>query len=507
MKRIKYIMLRRLTFFIYLLMTVCFCLLLYLMGEEEIRKANLYAEKEKKYVSLLLSCRGDLDTTANSFASLQANANKKNANGFLKETFLLRKSINQLINQEKNRTSRDFMPESKLKNHVTTLFSVSKALQTDIDSPASESYILIQEDLHEIASRLSNIRLEIQDRLKVELNHVENWQNQSLYFFEKLEIHLVYFFILTTLFTAGAFILSGYVLRRYLGFLSAGAHEISSGKLNYRFRDETEDVVGEVMRDFDFMAEKLQEQTQVLQKINTELNQKAAELQAANEHKDRFLANMSHELRTPLNSIIGFSDLIIAKAKDYSPEKASNYAQKILTAAEHLLELISDLLEIAKVDAGVIKPAPEDFDLNELAETVCEMLQPIASRKELDLILELKNESTPINADRRLIRQVLINLSNNALKFTKAGSVKIIVSSNRKNNIIEVEDTGIGISREDQKHIFKDFHRVEQGLTSNYEGVGLGLTLTKRIVELHEGTIKVKSKLGKGSTFRVNLPR
>ena len=507
MKRIKYIMLRRLTFSVYLLMTIGFCLLLYHMGEEEIEKAELYADKEKKYVSLLLSCRGTLDSTENAFAILQADTSPQNINLFLDATASLRKSANQLTNQEKNRTSREFMPESKLKNHAAALFSVSRALLEDIDAPVSESPILIRENMEEIAGRLSFIREELHDRLKVELNHVENWQNQSLFFFEKLEVHLVFFFILTTIFTAAAFMLSGYVLRRYLGFLSAGAHEISSGKLNYRFNDETEDVIGEVMRDFDFMAQKLQEQTRDLQKINTELNRKAAELQAANEHKDRFLANMSHELRTPLNSIIGFSDLIIAKSKDYSAEKAKSHAQKILNAAEHLLELISDLLEIAKVGAGVIKMEPADFDLNEMARAVFEMLQPIASRKELDFTVELKNESTPINADRRLIRQAMINIINNALKFTKAGSVKIIVSSNRKNNIIEVVDTGIGISREEQQHIFKDFHRVEQGLTSNYEGVGLGLTLTKRIIELHKGTIKVKSKIGQGSIFTVNLPR
>ena len=105
-----------------------------------------------------------------------------------------------------------------------------------------------------------------------------------------------------------------------------------------------------------------------------------------------------------------------------------------------------------------------------------------------------------------MIRQVLINLVNNALKYTKTGSVKLIISTHNGNTIIEVIDTGIGISPEDTKLIFKDFHRVEQGLTSNYEGVGLGLTLSKRIVELHEGTITVKSKLKKGSTFTVTLP-
>lgn len=506
MKRIKYIALRRLTFSIYLLMTVGFCLLLYYMGKDEISKARLYSDKEKKYVEQLLDCRGAMDATENSFSNLQANPNQKNVSDFLWKVTKLRRAVNLLTKQETGRSSREFMPNSELKSHATALFSVARTLPLDIDAPAPETPILMKENIAEIARRLKTVRSELHERLKIELDHVENWQNQSLFFFEKLEVHLIYFFIVTTLFTAAAFVFSGYVLRRYLGFLSAGAHEISTGKLHYRFNDRTDDIVGDVMRDFDFMAVKLQQQTQALKNINSELNKKAGELQEANEHKDRFLANMSHELRTPLNSIIGFSDLIIAKSTKYSPEKAKNHAQKILTAAEHLLELISDLLEIAKVDAGVITVEPSDFDLNSLANTVIEMLQPIADRRELDLSLELRNEKTPIYADRRLIRQALINLINNALKFTKEGSVKLIISCEKENCVIEVIDTGIGISPKEQKHIFKDFHRVEQGLTSNYEGVGLGLTLTKRIVDLHQGTIKVRSKLKEGSTFTVSLP-
>ena len=507
MKRIKYIILRRLTFSIYLLMAVCFCLLLFDMGSEEIKKAKTYTEKEKKYVELLLTSRGAMNSAEEAFDMLQQETSRKTVSRFVHETKLLRKAINQLTKQETQRTSRSFMPNSELKSQVTALFSASCTLPIDIAAPSPETPILIKEDIAEIAKRMNTIRSELHNRLKVELDHVENWQNQSLSFFETLELHLVYFFILATLFSVAAFVLSGYVLRRYLGYLSQGAHEISSGKLDYRFNDSTDDVIGDVMRDFDFMAKQLQNQNQALQNINKELNKKAIELQDANKHKDRFLANMSHELRTPLNSIIGFSDLIVAKSSKLSPAKAQNYANKILTAAEHLLELISDLLEIAKVDAGVLKPEPTDFDLNSLATNVIEMLQPIADQHKLSLHLDLTDKSTPIYADRRLIRQALINLINNALKYTKKGSVVLTVSTTANKNILEVVDTGIGISPKDRKLIFRDFHRAEQGLTSNYEGVGLGLTLTKRIIELHQGTITVKSKLKHGSTFTVTLPK
>jgi signal transduction histidine kinase len=476
------------------------------MGTEEIKKAKTYTNKEKQYVELLLASRGAMNSAESAFDKLQQETTKKSVAGFVHEATLLRKAINQLTNQEIKRTSRSFMPNSELKSQVTGLFSASSTLPIDIAAPNPETPILIKEDIAEIALRLDTIRSELQERLKIELDHVENWQNQSLFFFEKLEVHLVYFFILATLFSAGAFLLSGYVLRRYLGFLSEGAHEISSGKLDYRFNDTTDDLIGNVMRDFDFMAQQLQNQTQALQAINNELKEKAIELQEANKHKDRFLANMSHELRTPLNSIMGFSDLIIAKAEKLTPQKTKSYANKILTAAEHLLELISDLLEIAKVDAGVLKPEPSDFDLNSLATDVFEMLQPLADQKKLVFTLELKEKSTPISADIRLIRQALINLVNNALKYTKKGSINLIISKKTNENIIDIVDTGIGISPKDTKLIFRDFHRAEQGLTSNYEGVGLGLTLTKRIIDLHKGTITVRSKLKQGSTFTVSLP-
>jgi len=333
---------------------------------------------------------------------------------------------------------------------------------------------------------------------------VENWQNQSLFFFEKLETLLVYFFILATFFSFSAFLLSGHALRRYLGLLSKGADEISSGNLDYRFHDTTSDLIGDVMRDFDSMAERLRIQTGKLESINSELKRKAEELEDANRHKDRFLANMSHELRTPLNSIIGFSELIIAKSAILSPEKTAEFAERILAAAEHLLSLISDLLEIAKVDAGVLKFEPEEFDLTPFSKEVVDMLRPMADGKGLSLNFVAPKEPLMLTADKRLLRQVLINLLNNALKYTNKGNVTLeLCDTDDGKRRMKIIDTGIGISEKDAKLIFNDFHRVEQGLTSNYEGVGLGLTLTRRIVRLHDGEIRVDSELGKGSVFTV----
>lgn len=476
------------------------------MGKEEIKSAKQYAGKEKIYVARLLECRKKMNNIEKNFYLLQKETNGKNITQFVNKVTLLRKAINLLTKQETTRKSRILIPNSELKSHTTSLYSAAITLPYDIKSNQHDVSTLIAEDIAEIASRLRIIRSELHERLKVELDHVEIWQNQSLYFFAKLEVNIIYFFALTTIFTVAAFMLSGYVLRRYLGLLSTGAHEISSGQLTYRFNDTTDDLIGDVMRDFDIMAFKLGEQSKKLQKINIELNNKAAELQSINKHKDQFLANMSHELRTPLNSIIGFSDLIVANSKNLTATKAKNFANKILTAAEHLLELISDLLEIAKVDAGVFTLEPTKFNLNNLSKTVVDMLQPLADQKKIKLTLTLKEKEITISADRRLIRQALINLLNNGLKFTKKGSVELIVYTKKENIVVDIKDSGIGIGENDLKLIFKDFHRAEKGLTSNYEGVGLGLALTKRIVELHKGRITVESKLKKGSTFTITLP-
>jgi signal transduction histidine kinase len=517
MKRIKYSTLRRITFTVYLLTTVIFCLYLIKLGDSEVAKAKSYTDTEKKNVTNLLSCREKMDLVEQSFNELQLATSPSTIQNFFRRVTQLRNSIDLLTSIEKERASRTFMPDSQLKNRGILLNSLANELKEELKAKGSDRSIILKEDLNALSETMNVLRSELQERLNIELNHVENWQNQSLYFFERLEVLLVSFFVLATLFSLAAFSLSGAVLKSYLGRISKGANEISSGKLDYRFNDTTKDIVGRVMCDFDMMTIQLQKQSLIMEKINKELKEKAEELFELNMHKDRFLANMSHELRTPLNSIIGFSDLLIAKSKSISPEKTEEFAKKILSAAEHLLELISDLLEIAKFDAGVLTPEYSEFDIQKTLNSVIEMLQPIADKKDLKLAWDVNqkkqnNSALKIKADKRLIRQVFINIINNALKYTKSGEItlsaeEVSLPSETSGIKIKVNDTGIGISEKDSLLIFKDFHRVEQGLTSNFEGVGLGLTLSKRIIELHKGEITVQSELNKGSTFTILLPK
>jgi len=490
-----------------MLITVLFCVHLAQMGKREIEKAQAYTEREKEYVRKLLACDRSLDAAGSELERFLANRTLNGVQRMLKTVVVSRRAIDILAAAELERAAPEGKRTSEaIRDHAARLHSIVNAMIDDFNEPPWDRKTLVDEDTVAAMAETRRLRADLNERLNMELRHVENWRDQSLFFYEKLETQLVYFFVLATCLMMAVFALSGYVLRRYLGLLSTGAHEIALGNLEYRFDDETRDLVGKVMRDFDAMAGRLSAQNEALLNANKELALKAAELEEAHRHKDRFLANMSHELRTPLNSIIGFSELIIRSANKEKSSKSAGFATKVLAAAEHLLELISDLLDVAKADAGVLELAPVEMNLPTEVESVVTMLKPIADNQKIELKLETPKTPVLLKADRRLLKQVLINLLNNAIKFTKSGSVTVSISSDGKHAEIAVADTGIGIEKNEIGKIFKDFHRVEQGLTSNYDGAGLGLTLSKRIVELHGGTISVESEFGKGSVFTIRLP-
>ena len=514
MDRINYSTLRRITFAAYILITILFCSLLLYIGKREISKAKTYAENERLYVESLLACNNSFNTVENS-AQLVLAASAQNTCLALKDQIMIfQKTINLLARIESERVTRPIVPVSELQVETQMLCSVSEALCTDMPYSRFEKQT-ISDDVSQIFESLKTVQSKLQNMLKIEMDHAEIWQRQSLFFFSNLQYLLILFFVLTTIFSLSASFLFGYILRKSLKDLSDGTKQISSGNLKYRFTQVQSDEIGDVMHDFNFMAKRLEQQKLALEKINRELEEKASQLIEAHKHKDRFLANMSHELRTPLNSIIGFSELIIRKCE--SPQgdsKTLSQAQRILTAADHLLDLISDLLEVAKVDAGVLKASFSEINISESIRDVLLMHKPLAEQKGLSLIACIQGNMT-ISADERLIRQILINIINNAIKFTHQGTVTVSAHIDYTGQsataqvpvaVIEIADTGIGISADDQKQIFKDFHRVETGLTSNYEGVGLGLTLSKRFVELHGGKINVKSDAGKGSVFTVIIP-
>ncbi len=239
---------------------------------------------------------------------------------------------------------------------------------------------------------------------------------------------------------------------------------------------------------------------------NEEKEKRATELAHANRLKSNFLANMSHELRTPMNAIIGFSELLIDKKVGDLNEKQLDYLSDIYSSAAHLLQLINDVLDIAKIEAGKIEMTIESFNITEAIEEVIKILKPIADKKNVSISCCLTKEIHTITLDKSKFKQILYNLISNAIKFNNTEGAISVETETYGNDCFEmqVKDSGIGIAQENMGKLFIPFVQLNSAGTT--EGTGLGLALTKTIVELHGGTINAKSIERKGSVFSVIMP-
>jgi PAS domain S-box-containing protein len=240
-------------------------------------------------------------------------------------------------------------------------------------------------------------------------------------------------------------------------------------------------------------------------KAEQELQEKNAALRIANEAKDRFLATMSHELRTPLNAILGFAGILLMKLPGPLNAEQERQLGVIKHSGEHLLSLINDLLDLAKIQSGAYTLSPEMLELGAVLREIHAALQPMADRKGLLLTLQLPPEPLTRPLDRRALNQVLLNLANNAVKFTNAGSVLLQLDEQADGSVvISVVDTGVGISEEDQARLFGSFTQVGDP-RRRPEGTGLGLHLSARLAQLMNGRIDVQSVPGVGSRFTLTL--
>jgi PAS domain S-box-containing protein len=239
------------------------------------------------------------------------------------------------------------------------------------------------------------------------------------------------------------------------------------------------------------------------------LQEKNSELASANQAKDRFLATMSHELRTPLNAIIGFTGTLLMKLPGPLTGDQNKQLQTIQTSARHLLSLINDLLDLAKIESGKVQVTLEPVDCGTVLEEVATGLRPLAEAKGLRFETFIPNEHNIVQADRRALSQILINLTNNAIKFTENGSVRLEIRHRDEEGAmvteISVTDTGTGIRPEDQGILFQAFARVNIKGTKRSEGTGLGLHLSQRLAEILGGHIVLESEFGKGSRFTLVL--
>ena len=244
-----------------------------------------------------------------------------------------------------------------------------------------------------------------------------------------------------------------------------------------------------------------------LNRMSDELGRLYRQLEAANRHKSEFLANMSHELRTPLNAIIGFSEVLHERMFGELNDKQAEYVSDILASGRHLLSLINDILDRSKVEAGKMELDLTRFDLPAAMDNALTLVKERAGRHGVALALEVDERLDHVVGDERKIKQVLLNLLSNAVKFTpEGGRVALRAVMAGESVEVAVSDTGIGIALEDQAAVFEEFRQVGTDHAGKREGTGLGLTLTRKFVELHGGTIGVKSEVGRGSTFTFTLP-
>ena len=245
-------------------------------------------------------------------------------------------------------------------------------------------------------------------------------------------------------------------------------------------------------------------------RFEAQLQQKNLELAAANQAKDRFLASMSHELRTPLNGIIGFTGTLMMKLPGPLNPAQEHQLGIVRSSADHLLALINDLLDVARIDAGKLDLRPEPIDCQEAVQEVVATLRPLAEAKGLAIAVAAPAEHLSLRADQRALRQILTNLANNAIKFTPAGAVNLAIRRVSRNErpciAFEITDSGIGIRAEDQPRLFAAFSRLTTPQDKMPEGTGLGLHLSQKLAQQMGGEITMRSVFGQGSTFTLYLP-
>jgi signal transduction histidine kinase len=241
----------------------------------------------------------------------------------------------------------------------------------------------------------------------------------------------------------------------------------------------------------------------------TERKQLEWRMLEANRLKSEFLANMSHELRTPLNAIIGFAELMYKGKVGPLSLNHREYMGDILTSSRHLLQLINDILDLAKVEAGMMEFRPAEVDMAQLTSEVRDTLRGLAAKKHLRIEIDLDEEVRKVVVDAGRVKQILYNYLSNAIKFTPVGGrIGVRIAADGPSLFrIDVEDTGVGIPAEQLGQLFVQFQQLDGSAAKRYQGTGLGLALTKRIAEAHGGRVAVRSSPSQGSTFSAILPR
>lgn len=286
-----------------------------------------------------------------------------------------------------------------------------------------------------------------------------------------------------------------------------GVRRMTQGDFTTQVEVTNQDEWGELSKAFNRMSLSIAGLVEELRQANVRLQEESRRAKEATRLKSEFLANMSHELRTPLTGIIGFAELLYEDPENRLSPAQKNFTHNIVRAGEHLLSMINDILDLSKIEAGKYELEVTRFDMVQVIRSTLVMLQAKAEQRGISLVLETECSVLQVTADKTKIRQVLLNLLGNAIKFsTVQSTVRVTLKQDGHTVTVRVEDQGIGIEAEKQEKIFEQFYQNDGSLDRKYEGTGLGLALSKQLIELHGGNIEVKSELGRGSVFSFHLP-
>ncbi|MSQ93236.1 MAG: HAMP domain-containing protein [Gemmataceae bacterium] len=310
----------------------------------------------------------------------------------------------------------------------------------------------------------------------------------------------------------GSWIIVRYIIVKPVTHLKEVSDAIAAGELNVRSEIQTGDEFEDLSHAFNRMLRHLVAMQDQWRKVNADLDRKVDELAQtnlalfeSNKLKGEFLTTMSHELRTPLNSILGFSDVLLSG--DVLTEKQRRWVVNIQMSGQKLLNLINDILDLAKMEAGKMQVRLEAFNLHDVCDGVLNMFRPVAEKKNIDLRSQMEPDIPTLRQDMTKLQQILQNLLSNAIKFTpEGGRVALKAEADTKYVTISVLDTGVGVAAEEQDLVFQKFRQSGNPLTREHAGTGLGLSIVRELCKLLGGEVTLQSELGRGSTFTVRLP-
>ena len=333
-----------------------------------------------------------------------------------------------------------------------------------------------------------------QDRNSVYYQSLQRWTSEQ-----------VSFQLPSWLKAAGA--ATGALVLLILAWSATLKHQVSLRTRELKLRNHEIDLLyKEVQLRADELEKRVEERTNELIVANGALLEAKEAAESADRLKSSFLATMSHELRTPLNSIIGFTGILLQKLAGPLTEEQEKQLHIVRDSSRHLLSLINDVLDISKIEAGQVTVSCTPFDLKGSIGKITGIVRPLAEKKNLALQVEVAPGIGSCTSDERRVEQILMNLLNNAIKFTEQGRVTLTARTEDDQILLSVADTGIGIRPEDMGQLFKPFRQIDSGLSRQHEGTGLGLAICQRLAELLGGKISVESTVGKGSVFTFRFP-